>query len=116
MSMSADEEGAMEGIADQATEEEEFGSEEIEYVSYGGEQHLPLVMKLVDEELSEPYSIFTYRYFVYIWPNLTFLVRDSHLPFFLFRVSGLFCMTLVGDLVYTEMVSISVGSERLVCI
>jgi peptide alpha-N-acetyltransferase len=32
-------------------------------------------MSLVDEELSEPYSIFTYRYFVYIWPQLTFLVR-----------------------------------------
>ncbi|KAJ3671805.1 hypothetical protein LUZ60_007884 [Juncus effusus] len=52
-----------------AAEEEE----EVKYVSYGGEQHLPLVMSLVDEELSEPYSIFTYRYFVYLWPNLTFL-------------------------------------------
>jgi peptide alpha-N-acetyltransferase len=51
------------------------GGEEITYISYGGEQHLPLVMSLVDEELSEPYSIFTYRYFVYIWPQLTFLVR-----------------------------------------
>lgn len=47
--------------------------EEIEYVSYGGEHHLPLIMSLVDEELSEPYSIFTYRYFVYLWPHLTFL-------------------------------------------
>lgn len=50
-------------------------SPEIAYVSYSGEQHLPLVMSLVDEELSEPYSIFTYRYFVYLWPQLTFLVR-----------------------------------------
>lgn len=47
--------------------------DEIEYVSYGGEHHLPLIMRLVDEELSEPYSIFTYRYFVYLWPNLSFL-------------------------------------------
>ncbi|CAH1412804.1 unnamed protein product [Lactuca virosa] len=46
---------------------------EIEYVSYAGEHHLPLIMRLVDEELSEPYSIFTYRYFVYLWPNLSFL-------------------------------------------
>ncbi|CAI9095996.1 OLC1v1032055C1 [Oldenlandia corymbosa var. corymbosa] len=45
----------------------------IEYVSYGGEHHLPLIMNLVDEELSEPYSIFTYRYFVYLWPQLSFL-------------------------------------------
>lgn len=47
---------------------------EIEYVSYGGEHHLPLIMNLVDEELSEPYSIFTYRYFVYLWPQLSFMV------------------------------------------
>ncbi|PON71829.1 FkbH domain containing protein [Parasponia andersonii] len=46
---------------------------EIEYVSYGGEHHLPLIMALVDSELSEPYSIFTYRYFVYLWPQLSFL-------------------------------------------
>ncbi|WVZ51454.1 hypothetical protein U9M48_002600 [Paspalum notatum var. saurae] len=50
---------------------------EIAYVSYGGEQHLPLVMSLVDAELSEPYSIFTYRYFVYLWPQLTFLAFDA---------------------------------------
>ncbi|CAH9085557.1 unnamed protein product [Cuscuta epithymum] len=46
---------------------------EIEYVNYEGEHHLPLIMNLVDEELSEPYSIFTYRYFVYLWPHLSFL-------------------------------------------
>ncbi|XP_034898340.1 N-alpha-acetyltransferase MAK3 isoform X2 [Populus alba] len=52
---------------------EEFDASEIEYVSYGGEHHLPLIMNLVDQELSEPYSIFTYRYFVYLWPQLSFL-------------------------------------------
>ncbi|XP_065865345.1 N-alpha-acetyltransferase MAK3 [Euphorbia lathyris] len=51
----------------------EFEASEIEYVSYGGEYHLPLIMGLVDQELSEPYSIFTYRYFVYLWPQLSFL-------------------------------------------
>ena len=64
------------------TEEEEevrkentkLEASEIEYVSYGGEHHLPLIMGLVDSELSEPYSIFTYRYFVYLWPQLSFLV------------------------------------------
>ncbi|KAF3334437.1 N-alpha-acetyltransferase MAK3 [Carex littledalei] len=70
--MSAKAEAALAKGAEEAAQE--FSAEEeIDYVSYGGEQHLPLVMKLVDEELSEPYSIFTYRYFVYIWPNLTFL-------------------------------------------
>lgn len=52
---------------------EEFEASEISYVSYGGEHHLPLIMNLVDQELSEPYSIFTYRYFVYLWPQLSFL-------------------------------------------
>ncbi|KAF6169707.1 hypothetical protein GIB67_004099 [Kingdonia uniflora] len=50
-----------------------FDPSEIEYISYGGEHHLPIIMNLVDEELSEPYSIFTYRYFVYLWPQLSFL-------------------------------------------
>ncbi|KAL6508128.1 N-alpha-acetyltransferase mak3 [Orobanche hederae] len=51
----------------------DFKESEIDYVSYGGEHHLPLIMNLVDQELSEPYSIFTYRYFVYLWPHLSFL-------------------------------------------
>ena len=55
----------------------EFPPSEIEYISYGGEHHLPLIMNLVDQELSEPYSIFTYRYFVYLWPQLSFLVRNK---------------------------------------
>ncbi|KAH0969611.1 hypothetical protein GBA52_028537 [Prunus armeniaca] len=51
-----------------------LSASEIEYVSYDeGEDHLPLIMGLVDQELSEPYSIFTYRYFVYLWPQLCFL-------------------------------------------
>lgn len=62
-------------------EKAEFEEAEIDYVSYGGEHHLPLIMSLVDQELSEPYSIFTYRYFVYIWPQLSFLVISSFLLF-----------------------------------
>ncbi|KAF1898368.1 hypothetical protein Lal_00042059 [Lupinus albus] len=54
-------------------EKVEINASEIEYVTYGGEHHLPLIMNLVDQELSEPYSIFTYRYFVYLWPQLSFL-------------------------------------------
>ncbi|KAL2939531.1 N-alpha-acetyltransferase MAK3 [Bienertia sinuspersici] len=38
-------------------ENPEFDPSEIEYLSYGGEHHLPLIMHLVDQELSEPYSI-----------------------------------------------------------
>ena len=43
---------------------------------YSGEADLPLAMSLVDAELSEPYSIFTYRYFLRNWPHLCFLAFD----------------------------------------
>lgn len=62
--------------------EEQVEASQIEYVSYGGEHHLPLIMRLVDQELSEPYSIFTYRYFVYLWPQLSFLVLLLYLSWF----------------------------------
>jgi len=44
---------------------------------YEGEQDLPTVMHLVDNELSEPYSIFTYRYFLHNWPKLCFLAFQA---------------------------------------
>ncbi|XVE84240.1 hypothetical protein DITRI_Ditri16bG0154900 [Diplodiscus trichospermus] len=76
-------------------EKAEFDEAEIEYVSYGGEHHLPLIMNLVDQELSEPYSIFTYRYFVYLWPQLSFLVI-SYFPFFPFCFRILFLLFYNG--------------------
>ena len=33
------------------------------------------VQGLVDPQLSEPYSVFTYRYFLAAWPHLCFMVR-----------------------------------------
>ncbi|XP_021762453.1 N-alpha-acetyltransferase MAK3-like [Chenopodium quinoa] len=63
----------MEKPTEEEVEKAEFDPSEIEYINYGGEHHLPLIMHLVDQELSEPYSIFTYRYFVYLWPQLCFL-------------------------------------------
>ena len=42
----------------------------VEWCEYEGEVNLPEVMRLVDDDLSEPYSIFTYRYFVKNWPSL----------------------------------------------
>ena len=41
------------------------------------ENDLPTVMRLIDAELSEPYSIFTYRYFLRQWPQLSFLAIDA---------------------------------------
>jgi peptide alpha-N-acetyltransferase len=42
----------------------------VTYRQYRGEEDLPHVMRLIDAELSEPYSIFTYRYFLHQWPSL----------------------------------------------
>jgi len=42
----------------------------ITFVDYRGEEDIPLLMGLVDKDLSEPYSIFTYRYFLHNWPKL----------------------------------------------
>jgi peptide alpha-N-acetyltransferase len=40
---------------------------------YAGEQEMATIMSLIDEELSEPYTVYTYRYFVNQWPQLCFL-------------------------------------------
>lgn len=34
-------------------------------------------MDLIDKSLSEPYSVFTYRYFLHQWPNLCYLAFDG---------------------------------------
>lgn len=39
-------------------------------VQYESEREIDRVMELIDSELSEPYSIFTYRYFLNQWPFL----------------------------------------------
>ncbi|CAD5222869.1 unnamed protein product [Bursaphelenchus okinawaensis] len=36
---------------------------------------LKTLMEVVDAELSEPYSIYTYRYFIHNWPDLCFLAK-----------------------------------------
>lgn len=40
---------------------------EIVYRPYVGESDLPSIMALVQSELSEPYVIYTYRYFLQQW-------------------------------------------------
>ena len=39
-------------------------------MQYESEREIERVMELIDAELSEPYSIFTYRYFLSQWPYL----------------------------------------------
>ena len=46
----------------------------ISYRQYAGESDLPSIMSLVQSELSEPYVIYTYRYFLQQWWVLSVLL------------------------------------------
>ena len=53
-------------------------SPNLRYVSYGTEKEspfLPAIRQLISNDLSEPYSIYVYRYFLYQWGHLCFMVR-----------------------------------------
>lgn len=45
----------------------------IEFIDYTSEEKLPDLTALITRDLSEPYSIYTYRYFLHNWPQLSFL-------------------------------------------
>ncbi|XP_036398530.1 N-alpha-acetyltransferase 30 [Megalops cyprinoides] len=51
----------------------EEGDAAIQYVRYESELQMPDIMRLITKDLSEPYSIYTYRYFIHNWPQLCFL-------------------------------------------
>ncbi|KAG8681318.1 N-alpha-acetyltransferase mak3 [Ceratobasidium sp. 423] len=48
----------------------------ISYRPYAGETDLPAIMTLVQDGLSEPYVVYTYRYFLSSWPHLAFMAHD----------------------------------------
>lgn len=50
--------------------------EKIEYSAYSGEHQINDIMALIDKDLSEPYSIYTYRYFINNWPKLCIVVSN----------------------------------------
>ncbi|XP_061390113.1 N-alpha-acetyltransferase 30A [Musca vetustissima] len=50
----------------------------IEYKEYESELQMHDIMRLIQAELSEPYSIYTYRYFIYNWPKLCFLAAHGN--------------------------------------
>lgn len=49
----------------------------VSYESYTSELQMPDIMQLMKVDLSEPYSIYTYRYFIHNWPQLCILVSGS---------------------------------------
>jgi hypothetical protein len=50
----------------------------ITYKVYESELELPSIMKLIQKDLSEPYSIYTYRYFIHNWPKLCYLAMHEN--------------------------------------
>jgi peptide alpha-N-acetyltransferase len=52
----------------------------VEYRTYSKEEEMLEVVALIEKDLSEPYSIFTYRYFIHNWPDLCLLVSAFDAP------------------------------------
>nr|AEE62100.1 unknown [Dendroctonus ponderosae] len=63
------------GIQDEnsVTEKAEENHEKIDFDPYDSELQMPMIMKIIQKDLSEPYSIYTYRYFIHNCPKLCFL-------------------------------------------
>jgi len=47
-------------------------SGDVKFVMYQDEVDMPGIVELIEKDLSEPYSVFTYRYFINNWPDLCF--------------------------------------------
>ena len=53
----------------------------IVYIQYSLEketEYLPQIRELISKDLSEPYSIYVYRYFLYQWAELCFMALDEN--------------------------------------
>lgn len=59
------------------TQDTELAPLELSYSIFDDESELAAIQRLIDKELSEPYSLYTYRYFVYNWPQLCIFARHG---------------------------------------
>ncbi|XP_071962353.1 uncharacterized protein [Antedon mediterranea] len=55
----------------------EDGEDPVKLIAYESEKQIQSIMALITKDLSEPYSIYTYRYFIHNWPNLCFLAMHE---------------------------------------
>ncbi|XP_046802807.1 N-alpha-acetyltransferase 30A [Lucilia cuprina] len=69
---------AVEPVALSKSPELDLTNVHIEYKEYESELQMHDIMRLIQAELSEPYSIYTYRYFIYNWPKLCFLAAHGN--------------------------------------
>mmetsp|Transcript_33441 Transcript_33441/g.77674 ORF Transcript_33441/g.77674 Transcript_33441/m.77674 type:complete len:241 (+) Transcript_33441:31-753(+) len=51
---------------------------DVRFEPYKDETDMPGIVELIEKDLSEPYSIFTYRYFINNWPELCFLAMAGN--------------------------------------
>lgn len=54
--------------------------EDLSYIRYDSSrenEYVPAMRRLISKDLSEPYSIYVYRYFLYQWGDLCFLAMDG---------------------------------------
>lgn len=61
----------------QASAIAKLGAEDLKYLQYSHDleaEHLPAIRALISRDLSEPYSIYVYRYFLYHWGHLCYMV------------------------------------------
>ncbi|OAA54484.1 Acyl-CoA N-acyltransferase [Niveomyces insectorum RCEF 264] len=69
---------AQAAVADQPAERARPASE-LKYIRYEHDlehQYLPAIRALISRDLSEPYSIYVYRYFLCQWSHLCFMALD----------------------------------------
>jgi len=53
---------------------------DLHYIQYDPDkeaQYLTAIRELISKDLSEPYSIYVYRYFLYQWADLCYMVRNN---------------------------------------
>ncbi|ORX61010.1 acyl-CoA N-acyltransferase [Piromyces finnis] len=51
---------------------------DISYEPFESENQMSEITSLIESHLSEPYSIYTYRYFIHSWPDLCLLCYDKN--------------------------------------
>jgi len=62
---------------------------DLHYIQYDPDkeaQYLSAIRELISKDLSEPYSIYVYRYFLYQWADLCYMVCISWLIFCMYKM------------------------------
>lgn len=71
-------------MSDNAPERADTTQDGLLYIQYDPDKecdYLPTIRDLISKDLSEPYSIYVYRYFLYQWGDLCYMVLQScHSP------------------------------------